>query len=110
VDGSSTSSRIADVAVFVEAPTDLHRCFVAPGELELVVDVVAGTSLADDPFARARWHAAAGVPHYWRVESHPPDAVVFQFELATTADGASAYVQTGVTTLATLEAGQGSNL
>jgi Uma2 family endonuclease len=102
---SAKSMRIADVAVFRQAPTNMNQAYWRPEELAMVVEVVSESSEEDDRLAKPRWYAAAGIPEFWRVErsEDDQDAVIFQFHLATTAEGQSAYVQTGVTTLSTLE-------
>jgi len=110
---SPRNFRIADVAVFHQPQQYSEQAFWDPADLAIVVEVVSESSEEDDRVTKPRWYAEVGIPAYWRVErsaESPSDAVIFQYELATTADGASAYVQTGVTTLAALEAGQGSNL
>jgi Uma2 family endonuclease len=109
---SVKSMRIADVAVFHQPPTDMDQAYWHPDQLALVVEVVSESSEEDDRVAKPRWYAAAGIDEFWRVErsEDAQDAVIFQYKLATTVDGESAYVQTGVTTLSALETPYGSNL
>jgi len=110
---SGRNFRIADVGVFHRPQSDPHQSFWAAEDLALVIEVVSDSSKVDDRMTKPRWYAEVGIPGFWRVEESaedPHDAVIFQFELATTTDGAAAYIQTGVTTLTALEAGHGSNL
>ena len=102
---SDYNTRIADVAVFAKPQTDSRRAHWLPEELSVVIEVVSDSSDDADHHEKPRWYAAAGIPEFWRVEraDDDADAVIFQFRLATTADGESAYVQTGVTTLSALE-------
>jgi Uma2 family endonuclease len=103
---SDRSMRVADVAVFHKAQTNLRQAFWRPDDLATVIEVVSESSEDEDRFEKPRWYAAAGIPEFWRVEQSDDeqDAVIFQFSLATTADGESAYVRKGVTTLSALEA------
>jgi Uma2 family endonuclease len=104
---TANSTRIADVAVFNEEQTDLHKSYWAPKEIALVVEVVSESSEEADRVNKPRWYAREGIPQYWRVEEDDGgDAVIFQYELATTKAGHNAYVETGVTKLSLLEAGQ----
>jgi Uma2 family endonuclease len=99
------SLRVADVAVFRSPPTAVNRAYWAPEDLTLVVEIVSDSSQDDDRFVKPRWYAQAGIPEYWRVEQgEDGEAVIYQYSLARTADGVAAYVETGVTTLAALEA------
>jgi Uma2 family endonuclease len=110
---SGRDLRVADIAVFREAVTDLDIAFWAPGDIATVIEVVSESSELDDRVTKPLWYAEVGIPEYWRVERSEDrrDAVIFQFELATTANGKASYVQTAVTTLTALEAqAQGSNL
>lgn len=110
---SRRDMRIADIAVFREAQEDLNHAYWSPGDITTVIEVVSESSEVDDRVTKPLWYAEAGIPEFWRVERSEDrqDAVVFQFGLATTAGGTSAYVQTAVTTLTALEAkAQGSNL
>jgi len=102
---SAKNMRIADVAVFHEPATDPDQAYWRPDQLALVVEVVSESSEEDDRVIKPRWYAAGGIPEYWRVErtEDAHDAVIFQFKLATTASGESAYIETGVTTLSSLE-------
>jgi Uma2 family endonuclease len=105
VRGSARDTRVADVAVFRGEPSNLQQAHWAPEELELVVEVVSAESRGRDRYDKPHWYAAEGIPAYWRVETGETaaDAVIFQHSLARTADGSSAYVESGVTTLSALE-------
>jgi Uma2 family endonuclease len=110
---SSRSMRIADIAIFRETQADLDHAFWSPADIATVIEVVSESSEVDDRVTKPLWYAELDIPGFWRVERSADgnDAVIFQFGLATTADGKSAYVQTAVTTLTALEAkAQGSNL
>jgi len=101
---SDRSVRVADVAVFREEPTSLDRAFWPPEDLELVVEIVSDSSAEDDRLAKPRWYAEGGIGEFWRVEQGTDgEAIIYQHKLARTADGRSAYVETGVTTLTALE-------
>lgn len=55
---------------------------------------------------KPRWYARQGIPEFWRVEEDVDtgEAMIYQFRVAHTDDGAAAYVDSGFTTLAKLEA------
>ncbi|MEU8279462.1 Uma2 family endonuclease [Microbispora bryophytorum] len=61
--------------------------------MRLVIEVVSPDSAASDRDLRPRHYAAAGIPHFWRVESTDFRPFVYSFELD--ADGAG-YQVTGV--------------
>jgi Uma2 family endonuclease len=102
---SDQNTRIADVAIFAKTQTDSRRAHWEPEELRLVVEVVSESSEEEDRATKPRWYAMAGIPEFWRAErtQNDDDAVIFQFKLASTANGEAAYVQTGTTTLSALE-------
>jgi Uma2 family endonuclease len=96
--------RVPDVAVFHTAPTSMSQAFWAPGEIAIAIEIVSDSSQENDRFHKPRWYAHGGVAEYWRVEQGEHDeAVIYQYKLARTADGAAAYVESGVTTLDALE-------
>jgi Uma2 family endonuclease len=102
---SDQDTRVADVAIFAKPQSDSRRAHWLPDELTTVIEVVSDTSEEAGHFEKPRWYAAAGIPQFWRVQRADDDldAVIFQFRLASTADGEPAYVESGITTLSTLE-------
>jgi Uma2 family endonuclease len=87
----------------------MDQSYWVPDELAVVIEVVSESSEEDDRFDKPRWYAHAGIGEYWRVEQgEHGEAVIFQHQLARTADGTAAYVRTGLTTLTALEAGSGA--
>ncbi|GAB3905974.1 hypothetical protein GCM10027612_76450 [Microbispora bryophytorum subsp. camponoti] len=74
------------------ASDDGRTCYLAE-EVRLVIEVVSPDSAASDRDLRPRHYAAAGIPHFWRVESTDFRPFVYSFELD--ADGAG-YQVTGV--------------
>ena len=47
----------------------------APHEVLLVVEVVSPGSTTMDRITKPRLYAHAGIPHYWRIETHPTIAI-----------------------------------
>ncbi|WP_432866026.1 Uma2 family endonuclease [Microbispora rosea] len=74
------------------ASDDRRTCYLAE-EVRLVIEVVGPDSAEPDRDMRPRHYAAAGIPHFWRVESTDFRPFVYSFELD--ADGAG-YQVTGV--------------
>ncbi|MBB2746547.1 UNVERIFIED_ORG: hypothetical protein FHR35_006415 [Microbispora rosea subsp. rosea] len=74
------------------ASDDRRTCYLAE-EVRLVIEVVGPDSAASDRDVRPRHYAAAGIPHFWRVES--TDFRPFVYSFALDADGAG-YQVTGV--------------
>ncbi|MFE9669876.1 Uma2 family endonuclease [Microbispora bryophytorum] len=74
------------------ASDDGRTCYLAE-DVRLVIEVVSPDSAASDRDLRPRHYAAAGIPHFWRVESTDFRPFVYSFELD--ADGAG-YQVTGV--------------
>ncbi|GGO22526.1 Uma2 family endonuclease [Microbispora bryophytorum] len=74
------------------ASDDGRTCYLAE-EVRLVIEVVSPDAAASDRDLRPRHYAAAGIPHFWRVESTDFRPFVYSFELD--ADGAG-YQVTGV--------------
>jgi len=73
-----------DILVFpVEANTGPNQTWYKPEDIVLAVEVVSADSRERDREVKPRKYAAAGVPHFWRVEQdddrgHP---VVYVYEL-----------------------------
>ncbi|MEV7806270.1 Uma2 family endonuclease [Microbispora sp. NPDC088329] len=74
------------------AADDERICYLAE-EVRLVIEVVGPDAGVTDRDVRPRHYAAAGIPHFWRVESSDCRPFVYSFELD--ADGAG-YQVTGV--------------
>ncbi len=55
-----------------DAPGPSH---FAPHEVLLVVEVVSPGSTTMDRITKPRLYAHAGIPHYWRIETHPTIAI-----------------------------------
>ncbi|MGW7353021.1 Uma2 family endonuclease [Streptomyces sp. NPDC054784] len=64
-----------------------------PEDVLLAVEVVSPDSVDRDRDAKPRKYAAAGIPHFWRVEDDGGRPVVYVFELEP---ATRAYVVTGV--------------
>lgn len=76
-----------------EADTGPHQMSYAPEGLLLAAEVVSPDSVARDRDAKPRKYAAAGIPHFWRIEKHTGRAVVYVFELEP---AARTYAPTGI--------------
>lgn len=79
---------------------------LSPDEIALAVEVVSESSVDEDRHIKPRRYASHGIPEYWRVEEDVDtgEAMIYQFRLAHTDDGSTAYVESGFTTLVELEA------
>ncbi|WP_182899538.1 Uma2 family endonuclease [Microbispora sp. H10830] len=75
------------------ASDDRRTCYLAE-EVRLVIEVVGPDSAASDCDVRPRHYAAAGIPHFWRVEESA-DFRPFVYSFVLDADGAG-YQVTGV--------------
>lgn len=64
-----------------------------PKDVVLAVEVVSADSEARDRGTKPRKYAAAGIPHFWRVEEDKGLPVVYVFELEP---ATRAYVATGI--------------
>ncbi|GAA2363110.1 Uma2 family endonuclease [Streptomyces cuspidosporus] len=64
-----------------------------PKDVVLAIEVVSADSEARDRDTKPRKYAAAGIPHFWRVESDGGLSVVYVFELEP---ATKAYVPTGI--------------
>lgn len=74
-----------DVTVFREKLTDLMRSQFPAKDVLCVVEVVSPESEERDRVVKPRKYAAAGIPQFWLVETHPKDtfdAIINQHELA----------------------------
>lgn len=75
------------------ADFDGDRTWFAPDEVRLAVEVVSPESAHRDRTVKLQKYAAAGIPHYWRVEDEDGAPVVHVYEL----DGPTAtYVPVGI--------------
>ncbi|MEU7044277.1 Uma2 family endonuclease [Streptomyces varsoviensis] len=71
-----------DIVVFrAEAATAPDQTWYAPEDVVLAVEVVSPDSRARDREVKPRKYAAAGVPHFWRVEKSNDLPVVYVYEL-----------------------------
>ena len=57
---SGRDLRVADIAVFREAVTDLDIAFWAPGDIATVIEVVSESSELDDRVTKPLWYAEVG--------------------------------------------------
>ncbi|MEV5414085.1 Uma2 family endonuclease [Thermopolyspora sp. NPDC052614] len=75
------------------AAADRDRTCYTPDEVHLVVEVVSPESVDRDRDLKPRKYAAAGIPHFWRVEESDGSPNVYVYEL----DPATAtYALTGI--------------
>ncbi|MEU8174699.1 Uma2 family endonuclease [Microbispora hainanensis] len=74
------------------ASDDRRTCYLAE-EVRLVIEVVGPDAAESDRDMRPRHYAAAGIPHFWRVESTGFRPFVYSFELDADRTG---YQMTGV--------------
>lgn len=64
-----------------EADTGGHQTTYHPEDVLLAVEVVSPDSKSRDRETKPAKYAAAGIPHFWRVERDGDRAVVYVFEL-----------------------------
>ncbi|URN15008.1 MULTISPECIES: Uma2 family endonuclease [Streptomyces] len=69
------------LVVSVEADTGPRQTWFQPEDVVLAVEVVSDDSVVRDRDVKPRKYAAAGVPHFWRVESDGGLPVVYIYEL-----------------------------
>nr|WP_221376910.1 Uma2 family endonuclease [Actinoplanes polyasparticus] len=72
---STRRSFIPDVLVATEQAARRRSGIYAPHEVVLAVEIVSPTSVSMDRITKPALYAAAGIPHYWIVESDPGLAV-----------------------------------
>jgi Uma2 family endonuclease len=65
--------------VLLRARPPQNSHYVSPDLVTLAVEVVSRGTKRRDRFEKPADYAAAGVPHYWRIEQHPVH--VFAYEL-----------------------------
>ncbi|MEH6377619.1 Uma2 family endonuclease [Streptomyces sp. KLMMK] len=63
------------------ADTGPKGTWLKPEDVVLAVEVVSEDSVARDREVKPRKYAAAGIPHYWRVEENEGLPVVYVYEL-----------------------------
>lgn len=66
--------REPDLVVYLPSATGASR--LGPHDLALAVEIVSPGSRANDRVAKPALYAAAGIPHYWRLEQDPLELVV----------------------------------
>ncbi|OKJ11634.1 Uma2 family endonuclease [Kitasatospora sp. CB01950] len=76
-----------------DAPIDRDRTWLAPEEVALAVEVVSPESAHRDRTVKLHKYAAAGIPHYWRIEDEDGRPVVHVYELDAPT---RSYVPTGI--------------
>ncbi|MEE1941487.1 Uma2 family endonuclease [Streptomyces sp. TRM 70361] len=67
--------------VGADADTGPHQTTFRPADVFLAVEVVSEDSRARDRETKPRKYAAAGIPHFWRMEEDGGRPVVHVFEL-----------------------------
>jgi Uma2 family endonuclease len=65
--------------LLVSAEVDGARHYSVADKVELVVEVVSPGTKKRDRLERPAEYAAAGIPHYWRIEQGPPH--IFAYDL-----------------------------
>ncbi|HEV2634765.1 MAG TPA: Uma2 family endonuclease [Actinocrinis sp.] len=61
--------------------TGLAQTTFLPDHIKLVVEVESPESKMRDRRVKPSYYAEAGIAHFWRVEDHSDEAVVFAYEL-----------------------------
>ncbi|ETK31773.1 Uma2 family endonuclease [Microbispora corallina] len=75
------------------AAADDARTYYLPEEVRLIIEVVAPETEEPDRDVKPRHYAAAGIPHFWRVENSGNRPFVYSYDL----DAATgAYQVTGI--------------
>ncbi|MFD4995883.1 Uma2 family endonuclease [Streptomyces buecherae] len=69
------------LAVHASADTGLQQTTYEPADVVLAIEVVSADSEARDRESKPLKYAAAGIPHFWRVEEARGLPVVYVFEL-----------------------------
>ena len=65
----SRNYRRPDVLVYDRAASRRGR--ISPGDLLLAVEVMSPSSISNDRVSKPAQYAAAGIPHFWRLELDP---------------------------------------
>lgn len=69
-----------DVLLLRPAEGDGDRHFFPPERVVLVVEVVSKGTRARDRILKPAAYAAAGIPHYWRIEQGPVHVYAYQLD------------------------------
>jgi len=69
------------LVVRADADRDTDQTAYQPGDVELAVEVVSPDSTTRDRERKPQLYAAAGIPHFWRVEDASGRPVVYVYEL-----------------------------
>jgi Uma2 family endonuclease len=67
-------------ALILRSPVDLDHHFYAPEQVAVAVEIVSPGTKRRDRLVKPAMYAAAGVPHYWRIEQSPVH--IFAYDLA----------------------------
>ncbi len=67
--------------VLLRAPAVEEHHLFAPDEAVLVVEIVSPGTIRRDRISKPALYAAAGVPHYWRIEQDP--LTIYAYDLAS---------------------------
>jgi Uma2 family endonuclease len=97
-------TRVAEIGVFHDEPSDLSEAWHPASSLGLVVEVWSPSS--DKKDRNPSWYAERDIPEYWLAEPIEGDkygALVTMYELARTPSGTTHYVERRRVTLAELE-------
>jgi Uma2 family endonuclease len=65
--------------LLLRGPFTLANHFVLPEQVPLVVEIVSPGTRRRDRLEKPAEYAAAGIPHYWRIEQNPVH--VFAYDL-----------------------------
>jgi Uma2 family endonuclease len=101
---TTKDTRVAEVGVFYEEPTDPNAAWHDPAALALVAEVWSPSS--DKKDRNPSWYAERGIPEYWLAEpidGEPWGSLVTMYELAHTLSGNTEYVERRRVTLAELQ-------
>jgi Uma2 family endonuclease len=66
-------------AVILHSPIDLNHHYYLPEQVVVAIEIVSPGTKRRDRFDKPGQYAAAGIPHYWRIEQHPVH--IFAYDL-----------------------------